>query len=257
MRGQWPGTGAAIRERTSGLSGRRCGGGAQNRGRHACADGMVLVIEEAGNRVDVHVPLIGDFQVENLEVAMGLGLHSGLDLSKWRVLATDCRASPVACNLPEFSGRGDLCRLCPYTGCVVGGALAVRQHVTDEGRVLLVFGCGGDRDAGKRPQMGAIAAEGADQVFVTDDNPRSENPADIRRAIMDACPTHWNLPTDAKLLPPPSMRRVWAILFWLRARGTSRVRLSRTQFCLLMMSLSLPSISVWRQAHDPACFVDR
>jgi UDP-N-acetylmuramoyl-L-alanyl-D-glutamate--2,6-diaminopimelate ligase len=54
--------------------------------------------------------------------------------------------------------------------------------------VLLAFGCGGDRDAGKRPQMGAIAAKRADQVFVTDDNPRSENPAKIRRDIIDACP---------------------------------------------------------------------
>jgi len=152
-------------------------------------DGMVLVIEEAGNRVDVHVPLIGDFQVENLEVAMGLGLHSGLDFEQMA----------GACNrLQGVAGRMQLAGI--YQGAAIYvdyahtpdalsvALLAVRQHVTDEGRVLLVFGCGGDRDTGKRPQMGAIAAKGADQVFVTDDNPRSENPADIRRAIMDACP---------------------------------------------------------------------
>lgn len=152
-------------------------------------DGMVLVIEEAGKRVDVHVPLIGDFQVENLEVAMGLGLHSGLDFEQMA----------GACNrLQGVAGRMQLAGI--YQGAAIyadyahtpdalsAALLAVRQHVTDEGRVLLVLGCGGDRDTGKRPQMGAIAAKGADQVFVTDDNPRSESPADIRRAIMDACP---------------------------------------------------------------------
>jgi len=56
------------------------------------------------------------------------------------------------------------------------------------GRLIVVFGAGGDRDAGKRPLMGRAAAENADVVFVTDDNPRSEPPGDIRRAVMAGCP---------------------------------------------------------------------
>jgi UDP-N-acetylmuramoyl-L-alanyl-D-glutamate--2,6-diaminopimelate ligase len=53
---------------------------------------------------------------------------------------------------------------------------------------VVVFGCGGDRDRGKRPIMGRIAAEQADLAFVTDDNPRSEDPASIRRAVLEGCP---------------------------------------------------------------------
>src|SRR5438552_3828675 len=63
---------------------------------------------------------------------------------------------------------------------------ALRPYAS--GRLVVVFGCGGDRDAGKRPMMGAIAAEMADRVIVTDDNPRSEDPAAIRAAILKAAP---------------------------------------------------------------------
>src|SRR6266511_3917420 len=63
---------------------------------------------------------------------------------------------------------------------------ALRPYVT--GRLTVVFGCGGDRDAGKRPMMGAIAAANADRVVVTDDNPRREQPAAIRAAILAASP---------------------------------------------------------------------
>jgi len=63
---------------------------------------------------------------------------------------------------------------------------ALRSHAT--GRLVVVFGCGGDRDAGKRPMMGAIAHRLADKVIVTDDNPRSEQPEIIRAAILAACP---------------------------------------------------------------------
>jgi UDP-N-acetylmuramoyl-L-alanyl-D-glutamate--2,6-diaminopimelate ligase len=74
-----------------------------------------------------------------------------------------------------------------HTPDALGNALsALRSHVT--GRIVAVFGAGGDRDAGKRPQMGAVARRLADIVIVTDDNPRSENAALIRRAILEACP---------------------------------------------------------------------
>ncbi|MFN3607339.1 MAG: glutamate ligase domain-containing protein, partial [Cypionkella sp.] len=74
-----------------------------------------------------------------------------------------------------------------HTPDAIATALAaLRPHVM--GRIVIVFGAGGDRDRAKRPLMGAAAAQHADLVFVTDDNPRSETPADIRAAILAACP---------------------------------------------------------------------
>ena len=65
---------------------------------------------------------------------------------------------------------------------------ALRKHVTKKGRLRVVFGCGGNRDAGKRAQMGEVARTYADDLYITDDNPRYEDPAFIRAQIMVACP---------------------------------------------------------------------
>jgi UDP-N-acetylmuramoyl-L-alanyl-D-glutamate--2,6-diaminopimelate ligase len=75
---------------------------------------------------------------------------------------------------------------------------AMRPHVM--GRLIVVFGAGGDRDTSKRPLMGAAARENADILFVTDDNPRSEDPATIRAAIMQACPEANNIGDRAEAI---------------------------------------------------------
>ena len=137
---------------------------------------------------EVHIPLAGDFQVANALVAAGLAMATGV-------------SAPVAMaaleTLTGASGRLEL------VGHAKNGALAyvdyahkpdalenvlssVRPFTT--GRVIVVFGCGGDRDKGKRPIMGEIATRLADVVIVTDDNPRSEVPAVIRAEIMAAAP---------------------------------------------------------------------
>jgi len=145
-------------------------------------------IEHEGMIYDIMLPLAGDFQVGNALVAAGLAISTGLPADK---------AIAALEHLKGASGRLEL------TGTTEDGAQiyvdyahkpdalenvlqAVRPFTT--GRVIVVFGCGGDRDPGKRPIMGEIARRLADVVIVTDDNPRSEVPAEIRRAILEAVP---------------------------------------------------------------------
>jgi UDP-N-acetylmuramoyl-L-alanyl-D-glutamate--2,6-diaminopimelate ligase len=138
---------------------------------------------------NVVLPLVGAFQAENALLAAGL------------VLATEGReaADAVFAALPNLTGvPGRLERVGEVNGalCVVDYAHKpdALAHVLDalrlftSGRLICVFGCGGDRDRGKRPVMGGIAVEKADLTIVTDDNPRSEDPAAIRAAILAGAP---------------------------------------------------------------------
>jgi UDP-N-acetylmuramoyl-L-alanyl-D-glutamate--2,6-diaminopimelate ligase len=146
-------------------------------------DGQALALEVLGRRVDIVLPLAGTFQVANALTALGLVIG--------------CGADPVAATaaLEQLDGvPGRLQMVAPsiyvdyaHTPDALETVLnALKPHVA--GKLVVVFGCGGDRDPGKRPQMGAIAARLADLAIVTDDNPRSEDPAAIRAAILAAAP---------------------------------------------------------------------
>jgi UDP-N-acetylmuramoyl-L-alanyl-D-glutamate--2,6-diaminopimelate ligase len=131
--------------------------------------------------------LVGAFQADNALAALGLAIGAGADQEK----ALRCLA-----NLPAAPGRLQWVASTPSGGAVyvdyahkaeaLETVLSTLRPFT-AGRLWVVFGCGGDRDRAKRPMMGAIASRLADHVIVTDDNPRSEDPAAIRAAVMAAC----------------------------------------------------------------------
>ncbi|HEV8679432.1 MAG TPA: UDP-N-acetylmuramoyl-L-alanyl-D-glutamate--2,6-diaminopimelate ligase [Stellaceae bacterium] len=150
--------------------------------------GQLLTAELFGERSELDLPLVGDFQAMNVLAALGL------------VIATGTAPDHAVAAVPHLSGvPGRL----QQVGVSASGApvfidyahtpdalatmlAALRPHA--EGRLAVVFGAGGDRDRGKRPLMGRVAEELADLVWVTDDNPRGEAPGDIRRAILAAAP---------------------------------------------------------------------
>ena len=149
---------------------------------------QVLTVEAAGATHTVRLPLLGTFQVSNALVAAGLAIVTGLSVEA---------ALGALDHLQGAPGRLDL------VGATAAGAPAFVDyaHKPDalekvlealrpysERRLVVVFGCGGDRDPGKRPIMGEIATRLADVAIVTDDNPRSEDPAEIRRQILAAAP---------------------------------------------------------------------
>jgi UDP-N-acetylmuramoyl-L-alanyl-D-glutamate--2,6-diaminopimelate ligase len=141
-----------------------------------------------GKRFKSELALVGGFQAMNALCALGLVMATGEDVED---------AAGALENLVGARGRLELAATHPsgapiyvdyaHTPDALENVLnALRPHT--DGRLVVVFGCGGDRDRGKRPQMGRIAHRLADMVIVTDDNPRGEDPAAIRAEIMPACP---------------------------------------------------------------------
>ena len=151
-------------------------------------DGLAFELESSFGAARVEAPLIGAFNVDNVLAVLAVLLGRGVPIA--RAVAALARLEAPSGRLESFSAQGRPLVVVDYahTPDALAKALAVlRAHCT--GRVVCVFGCGGDRDAGKRPEMGAIAARLADLIVLTDDNPRSEDPArivaDIRAGIGD------------------------------------------------------------------------
>lgn len=152
------------------------------------ATGQELRFDWNGRPRQVRLDLIGGFQAENVLAAAGLVIASGCDPT--RVFDTFQELKGVRGRMQLAATRENGAAAFvdySHTPDALRTALkALRPHVM--GRLIVVFGAGGDRDTTKRPLMGAAAAENADLVFVTDDNPRSENPGEIRAAVLAGCP---------------------------------------------------------------------
>ena len=152
------------------------------------ATGQRLFVSWRGEKAAIDLPLIGEFQALNALTAAGLALATGAELQS--VASGMAALQPVKGRLEYVGETAEGAGVfVDYAHTPAGLDVlirAARPHTA--GRLVVVFGCGGDRDKGKRPQMGEIAAKHADIVIVTDDNPRSEDPATIRSEVLTVVP---------------------------------------------------------------------
>ncbi|MGX8013164.1 UDP-N-acetylmuramoyl-L-alanyl-D-glutamate--2,6-diaminopimelate ligase [Mesorhizobium sp. ORM8.1] len=137
---------------------------------------------------EIDLPLAGDFQIANALVAAGLAISTGTPTDKALAALEKLKGAPGRLDLVGTTAAGAPVYVdyAHKPDALENVLTSVRPFTT--GRVVVVFGCGGDRDRGKRPIMGEIATRLADVVIVTDDNPRTEVPETIRAAILAAAP---------------------------------------------------------------------
>jgi UDP-N-acetylmuramoyl-L-alanyl-D-glutamate--2,6-diaminopimelate ligase len=158
--------------------------------------GLQIQIESSWGNTDLSVPLVGEFNVDNVLTVLAV-------LLAWNIPLGQAVAAIAKCSAPRgrmelFGGSaGSPLAIVDYAhtpDALMKALQAARPHC--RGQLRVVFGCGGDRDAGKRPLMGRIAAELADDVIVTDDNPRTEDPAKIVAAILAGIPSVAAIPAS-------------------------------------------------------------
>jgi UDP-N-acetylmuramoyl-L-alanyl-D-glutamate--2,6-diaminopimelate ligase len=154
--------------------------------------GLTIDVESSWGPLELAVRLVGEFNVDNALTVLAVLL--AWDIAPQRAVAALARVRPASGRMEMFGGRGRSPLVIvdyAHTPDALAKALrAARLHT--RGQLRVVFGCGGDRDAGKRPLMGRIAAELADDLVLTDDNPRGEDPArivaDIQAGIAPGAP---------------------------------------------------------------------
>lgn len=162
--------------------------------------GQTLTLNHAGQKFVVNLPLIGEFQALNALTAASCAIALGA--SAGAVLAALETLTPVKGRLEHVGATPSKAQIFVDFAHTPDGLetvlRAIRPHT--KGNLYCVFGCGGDRDKGKRATMGAAAAKLADYVIITDDNPRSERPARIREGILQGCPNAVVIPDRAEAI---------------------------------------------------------
>ena len=149
--------------------------------------GQHLLLDLFGTRRELMLPLVGAFQAMNALAALGLAVATGSPLEAGASALQQLTPVPGRLQFVGDANRAAVFVDYAHTPDALATVLrALRPHA--EGRLVVVFGAGGDRDRGKRPLMGRVVSELADRAYVTDDNPRSEDPTEIRRAILAAAP---------------------------------------------------------------------
>lgn len=156
--------------------------------RQSKGESQALTIGHGGKTYPVLLPLAGAFQASNALVAAGLAIGLGDDAEKVFAALGQLKGAPGRMEKVAFaiSGAPIYVDYAHSPDALEKVLMALRPHT--QNKLHVVFGCGGDRDKGKRPLMGQIAAALADDVIVTDDNPRSEDPAIIRKEVMATVP---------------------------------------------------------------------
>lgn len=152
-------------------------------------NGMDLQLETPAGEASLSLPLLGRFNAANVLATLATLL--ALDVSLPQAMERLQQLQPVAGRMQAFGGEGQPGVIVDYAHTPAGLAAAldaVRQHTT--GRIWCVFGCGGDRDRGKRSEMGAVADLKADELVLTDDNPRTEDPQRIINDILIGIDAH-------------------------------------------------------------------
>jgi UDP-N-acetylmuramoyl-L-alanyl-D-glutamate--2,6-diaminopimelate ligase len=169
----------------------------------ASAEGLALSVATPWGKADFASPMVGTFNAQNLLGVLSVLLASDIPLDV--AVAALSKLQPPAGRMQRLGGGNRPLVIVDYAhtpDALEKVLAALRPAVAAEGELICVFGCGGDRDAGKRPEMGHVAARGADRVVVTSDNPRSEDPAAIAnavaRGVRDEGNRRWSIEVDRR-----------------------------------------------------------
>lgn len=163
-------------------------------------NGLNLGLEIFGKKSNLNIPLVGAFQAYNVLAALGLGIATGLEVNQTLNNLNSLKSVP---GRMEFVGKSQTGGRIFVDYAHKSQALeqvlkSARAHTS--GKIVVVFGCGGNRDTAKRVMMGKIAHDNAEIVIITDDNPRHENPASIRSEILKGCPTACEIPSRSEAI---------------------------------------------------------